>query len=187
MGPIQVWADDGNQWDELKSWVELPKGYIPVIIVKDAKIHDEKVDIMEDAINSKHTKNSRTEFLGWNEGIKEISKLTEKKIPTLHVEYTLKNKESITIYLMEQISPEGYDGFTHLFYDQNGKINKAFIKIYNADELNNRQLESIIRHELGHALGLGHTNVKNDLMNPIINTYFNSISFLDLTALLHIY
>ncbi|MFQ5781784.1 MAG: hypothetical protein ACE5GR_01855 [Nitrosopumilus sp.] len=91
---------------------------------------------------------------------KEIIKSSKVKIPTLHVEHTLNNTESITIYLMEQTGKEGYDGYTDLFYDQNGKIEKAFIKIYNVDEISNRQLESIIRHELGHALELGHTNAK---------------------------
>jgi len=88
---------------------------------------------------------------------------------------------------MDKTSKEGYDGYTNLFYDQNGKIKKAFIKIYNADKLKNSELELIIRPELGHALGLGHTTAKNDLMEPIINTYFNTISLLDLQTLAHIY
>ncbi|MFQ5781785.1 MAG: hypothetical protein ACE5GR_01860 [Nitrosopumilus sp.] len=68
IAPTEVLGDDGGQWDKVSIWKELPNNEIPVIIVKDAKINDEKIDIMEDAINSKYTKNSRTEFLGWNEG-----------------------------------------------------------------------------------------------------------------------
>ena len=88
---------------------------------------------------------------------------------------------------MEKTNSEGYDGYTNLFYDQNGKIQKALVKIYNVDELDDIQLKSIIRHELGHALGLGHTDAKNDLMQSIINMNHNTISLLDLQALARIY
>ena len=135
----------------------------------------------------KKENSGRTLFLGWNEGIKEISKSFGVEVPTLQVQYKLDSTEVIIIYLMDKTSSDGYDGYTNLFYDQNGKIQKVFIRIYNVDELSNKQLKLIIRHELGHALGLGHTNSKNDLMQSIINMNYNAISLLDLLALAHIY
>ncbi|MEE8181103.1 MAG: matrixin family metalloprotease, partial [Nitrosopumilaceae archaeon] len=116
-----------------------------------------------------------------------VSKSFGVEVPTLQVQYKLNSTEAITIHLMDKTSNEGYDGYTNLSYDQNGKIKKAFIRIYNVDELNNVQLKLIIRHELGHALGLGHTNSKNDLMQSIIDMNYNAISLLDLKALAHIY
>ncbi|MFQ5475432.1 MAG: M57 family metalloprotease [Nitrosopumilus sp.] len=185
--PVEVWAEEGGQWNELRVWKEVKDDKIPVLILRDAKVSENQVDVVEDAINSKDVKNSRTQFLGWNEGIKEISKSFGVKVPTLQVQYKLDYKEAITIYLMDKTSNQGYDGYTNLFYDENGKIKKAFVKIYNVDELSKRQLESIIRHELGHALGLGHTDAKNDLMQSIINMNHNLISLLDLQALARIY
>lgn len=186
--PIEIWAEDSEQWNELRRWDNVQENKIPVLIVRDAKVSETQVDIVEDAINSKKVKNSgRQLFLGWNEGIKEISKSFGVKVPTLEIQYKLERTESIIIHLSEKTNSEGYNGYTNLFYDTNGNITKALVTIYNTDELNKIQLESIIRHELGHALGLGHTNVENDLMQPTINMNFNAISLLDLQALADIY
>lgn len=186
--PVEILAEDSEQWSELRHWENIQENKIPVLIVRDAKISETQVDIVEDAINSKKVKNSgRTLFLGWNEGIKEISKSFGVKVPTLEIQYKLESTESIIIHLSDKTNSNGYNGYTNLFYDANGNITKALVTIYNTDELNKTQLESIIRHELGHALGLGHTNVENDLMQPNINMNFNAISLLDLQALAGIY
>ncbi len=185
--PLEVWAEDEGQWNKLSSWNEFKDNKIPVLILRDAKVSEKQVDIVEFVINSKKVNSERTLFLGWNEGINEVSKSFGVKIPTLQVQYKLKSTEAITIYLMDKTSKEGHDGYTNLFYDQNGKIQRAFIIIYNVDELDNIELKLIIRHEIGHALGLGHTNSKNDLMQSIINMNYNAISLLDLLALAHIY
>ena len=185
--PLEVWAEDEGQWSELRAWNEVKDNKIPVLILRDAKVSVKQVDMVEYVINAKEVNSKRTLFLGWNEGIKEVSKSFGVEVPTLQVQYKLNSSEAIIIYLMDKTINEGHDGYTNLFYDQNGKIQKAFIKIYNVDELNNIQLKIIIRHELGHALGLGHTNSKNDLMQSIIDMNYNAISLLDLQALAHIY
>jgi len=185
--PLEVWAEDEGQWSELRAWNEVKDNKIPVLVVRDAKVSEKQVDIVEYVINAKKVNSGRTLFLGWNEGIKEVSESFGVKIPTLQVQYKLNSAEAITIYLMDKPSNKGHDGYTNLFYDQNGEIEKVLIKIYNVDELSSKQLKIIIRHELGHALGLGHTNSKSDLMQSIIDINFNAISWLDLKALAHIY
>ena len=186
--PVEAWAEENYKWDELRAWKQVKDNTIPVLIVRDANVSEKQVDLVEYTINSKETTNSEKKlFQGWNEGIKEISKSFGVTVPNLQVQYKLDISESITIYLMEKTNSEGYDGYTNLFYDQNGKIQKALVKIYNVDELDDIQLKSIIRHELGHALGLGHTDAKNDLMQSIINMNHNTISLLDLQALARIY
>ena len=185
--PMEVWGENSEQWDELRAWKELKDNTIPVQIIRDAKVTEEQVDIVEDAINSKQVKKSRTQFLGWNEGIKEISKSFGVKVPSLEIQYKLENSDAITIYLMDKSNVHGFNGYTNLFYDENGKIQKAFVKIYNVDELNKLELESIVRHELGHALGLGHTTTKKSLMQPIIDMNYNTISLMDLRALMSLY
>ena len=185
---MEAWAEEDYKWDELRAWKQVKDNTIPILIVRDANVSEKQVDLVEYTINSKETTNSEKKlFQGWNEGIKEVSKSFGVTVPNLQVQYKLDISESITIYLMEKTNSEGYDGYTNLFYDQNGKIQKALVKIYNVDELDDIQLKSIIRHELGHALGLGHTDAKNDLMQSIINMNHNTISLLDLQALARIY
>ncbi len=133
--PLEVSAEDKGQWNELRVWKEVKDNKIPVLILRDAKVSEKQVDIVEFVINSKKVNSGRTLFLGWNEGINEVSKSFGVKIPTLQVQYKLKSTEAITIYLMDKTSNEGHDGYTNLFYDQNVKIQRAFIIIYNVDEL----------------------------------------------------
>lgn len=185
--PLEIWAEEDKQWNELRSWKESTDNKIPVLIIRDAKVSETQVDIVEDAINSKEVKNSRTLFLGWNEGIKEISESFGVNVPTLEIQYKLDRTEAITIFLKDKPNQNGYNGYTNLFYDENGKIQRALVTIYNTDELNKIELESIVRHEIGHALGLGHTNVENDLMQEKININYNAISLLDLQALALVY
>jgi len=41
-------------------------------------------------------------------------------------------------------------------------------------------LATIIKHEVGHALGLGHTNFKGDLMSPEVNDQAQNITNCDI-------
>ncbi|MBS3925827.1 MAG: matrixin family metalloprotease [Nitrosarchaeum sp.] len=186
--PIESWAEYNHKWDELAAWKEVKNNEIQVLIIRDAKVSQKHVDIVEDTINSKEVDNSGKKlFQGWNEGIKQISESHGVTIPTLHVQSKLDSQDTIIIYLMDKIDTSGYDGYTNLYYDENGNIEKAFVKIFNVDELNENQLKTIVRHEIGHALGLGHTNEKNDLMQSIIDMRHTAISLLDLQALARIY
>ena len=186
--PIESWAEYNHKWDELAAWKEVKNNEIQVLIIRDANVSQKHVDIVEDTINSKEVNNSGKKlFQGWNEGIKQISESHDVTIPTLHVQSKLDSQDTIIIYLMDKIDTNGYDGYTNLYYDENGNIEKAFVKIFNVDELNENQLKTIVRHEIGHALGLGHTNEKNDLMQSIIDMRHTAISLLDLQALARIY
>ena len=186
--PVDIWADNDERWEESYKWITMKDNTIPVIVVRDSSVNENYVSIVEDSINSKEVKKTgRPLFLGWNEGINEISKALDVEIPTMQIKHTLDSSESITIYLTGKESKEGFDGYTNLYYNANKEIIKAVVTIYNADELNKKEMESIIRHELGHALGLSHTTIENDLMRPNIDTNFNAISLFDLIALAHMY
>jgi hypothetical protein len=60
---------------------------------------------------------------------------------------------------------------------------KTIITIYEVDEYTPNSLKTILRHELGHAFGLGHTTADEELMYPVINQYYPYISPCNILAL----
>ena len=80
----------------------------------------------------------------------------------------------------------GFSGYTRSVLD-NGEILKSYITIYNVDELEASELATILRHEFGHALGLGHSTDPEDLMAPTILTDFPYISECNVDAMVLLY
>ena len=95
-------------------------------------------------------------------------------------------ESSITIELSKFEGPKNMDGFTQ-YEIIDKKINKATVIIYDYDMLKQEQLELVVRHELGHALGLGHTYNSLDLMFPALDSKYSLISMFDLETLSEIY
>ena len=76
-------------------------------------------------------------------------------------------------------------GEAEIYFDQNGFIDYVKIsvsKTSNGTELNQTMLEHIIKHEIGHGLGLGHSQFPHSIMYPIVNEAIKDISRCEIDA-----
>ena len=113
-------------------------------------------------------------FKGWQGALEDAGGMEHHLPEKFNVVESPNGVGDITIVLSSTNEPNGYSGFTKTITD--GKqILKSFITIYNSDKLTNRQMETAIRHEFGHALGLPHANNPSDLMHDTttVNSYIS--------------
>ncbi|MBI1662848.1 MAG: matrixin family metalloprotease [Nitrosopumilus sp.] len=66
-------------------------------------------------------------------------------------------------------------------------VDAVRITIFAVDTLSLTALETVARHEMGHALGLAHSTAPEDLMFPTIETNFPYISDCDIDAIEALY
>jgi hypothetical protein len=83
-------------------------------------------------------------------------------------------------------------GITNIKYDSRGFITNVLVTISTTDSSDNRvssfdssRIEAIAKHEMGHVLGIGHSNFIGDLMSPILTRKTkDNISECDVNAVL---
>lgn len=104
-------------------------------------------------------------YSGWNNALNG----------TLNLVLVEKNGD-IQVTLVNHTSTKKYSAFTTFESSSPAVLSKANITIYEIEEISNHELQMLMRHELGHALGLGHSKESTDLMYPIIPYYTSYIS-----------
>ena len=169
----------GDEWESLLIWNESET--IPVSIVSHFDTEDKKIQIIKQVIESEKKVNQ--EFFGWNGALSSIS----EKINVPVLKLTENTKEAKIIIILSSFDGiHGMNGFT-TYQLTDEKISKAVVTIHNFNKLKQEQLELVVRHELGHALGLGHTSNSFDLMFPMLNSEHALISIFDLEMLSEMY
>lgn len=190
----------GDTIDTFHSWNIPMERTLYIDLVNPTVIDNDKVQIIRDAILSEKTvllddslfhkampDSQSTYFLGWGGALKQASQTPTKfTIPTSFSINESSTNGDIAIILSTLESPDGYSGFTRSIVENN-QILKSTITIYKANQLSSAELETIIRHEFGHAVGLIHSSDPSDLMHPTIETNYPFISNCDVSAITHLY
>ncbi|MEK6931036.1 MAG: matrixin family metalloprotease, partial [Thermoproteota archaeon] len=190
----------GDTIDTFHSWNIPQERTLYIDLVNPNIIDNDKVQIIRDAILSEKTillddslfhkalpGSQSTYFLGWSGALKQASQTPTKfTIPTSFSINEGSTNGDIAIILSTLESPDGYSGFTRSIVENN-QILKSTITIYKADQLSSAELETIIRHEFGHAVGLIHSSDPYDLMHSTIETNYPFISNCDISAITHLY
>ena len=124
-------------------------------------------------------------------GTKDLEKITasafsewENNLNNIHFKNVKENNVAdIEIKFKKGNINKGGDA--EIYFDQNGFIDYVKIsvsKTSNGTELNQTMLEHIIKHEIGHGLGLGHSQFLHSLMYPIVNEIIMEISRCEIDA-----
>ena len=193
----------GDTIDTYLSW-RLVEGATLVVNILDAdKFDDEVIETIKKTIlsdqvleidNSLLHKGPKgttsTMYVGWQGAMAEAAKTeTSLYIPVkFEVIESEKGEGDIIIELTTQRNADGFSGWTNSIADASqNQILKSRITIFAVDTMPPAALETILRHELGHALGLAHSTATEDLMYPTIETNFPYISECDIDAIERLY
>jgi hypothetical protein len=190
----------GDTIDTWKSW-RLVDSTLHVNILKSPRVTDHQLEVIKNAITSQKTEEfddslvhkgpkgtKSTYYVGWVGALKEAAKEeTKYNIPT-NFEFVGTNggEGDIIITLSNIKDSDGYTGYTKSITEDT-EILKSFITIYDISNLSDDQLETIVRHEFGHSLGLGHSTATEDLMAPTIDMTIPYITDCNIDAIVNLY
>ncbi len=161
-------------------------------VVSSPEVTDERMNWINDVIFNNDTiqVHNQTYYVGWSGALYEAEKRgTVYPIPIhLHKMTTSNGSGNILIRMSNLSNTDGYIAFTKSITDSsNHQILKSEITIYEVDKLTKTEFSNILRHELGHAFGLVHSNDPNDLMYDEISRGDRYISQCDINALEQLY
>jgi predicted Zn-dependent protease len=122
---------------------------------------------------------------------KDLERITESAFSTwknnlynIHFK-NVKDNDVVDINIKFKKGNVNQGGQAEIYFDQNGFIDYVEIlvsKTSNGTELNQSMVEHIIKHEIGHALGLGHSQFPHSLMYPIVGEIITKISKCEIDA-----
>lgn len=130
-------------------------------------------DNLNDGVLTFHTNNN--EIFKMNNVVKKSFDQWTLKLDNLKF-LEVKDASSADVLISFEHKDEQTVGQTTNVLDDEGFIKKVKVRIsvnFNEEQIEEDTLNLVLKHEIGHVLGLGHSNF-HDLMNPIVN-YQNKV------------
>jgi len=160
-------------------------------VVRNVILSEDVLEKYDSFLDKLPTGSKSIYYEGWANALQEAS---SKKDTTFYIPINYDIIESkdgegdITIEFSSLTNGDGYAGFTESIADSTqNQILKSHIVIYDVDDLNSIQFETIFRHEFGHALGLAHATYPKDLMYPVVLATYPYISECNIDAIISLY
>lgn len=135
-------------------------------------------------------KSTKTYYLGWQNALETAAtQETTRHIPQkFQIISSEKGEGDITITFSSLQNGDGKLGSTKILVDSfRNEILKAHITVYQINEISDQTVEAVIRHELGHAIGLPHAMSSRDLMNSSFSVENAYISECDINGIVTLY
>ena len=157
-------------------------------VIEDTILSDDVTSLDDSLIHKGPPGHASTYFVGWRGALDKASETeTKYTVPTrFRIIESNDDIGDIVITLSTAKDQDGYSGFTKSTVEGN-QILKSQIIIYDVDRLSDDMLAAIVRHEFGHAIGLGHSTAPEDLMAQDISMQFPYISECDVSAIVQLY
>jgi len=187
--------------DTAMPW-RLPEGGVLHVSILNANEFPEAAEIVKKALSSEevikikgylHRTDSKetttTFYSGWTGALKAASfEKTSLYIPINFniVEFGNENA-NIIIDLTPFKSENVYSANTNIVNGKYNQLLKAYITIYEVDQLSLNYIRMITTHEMGHALGLAHSTDPNDIMFSTLQANHSFLSECNVKAIVELY
>jgi matrixin len=109
----------------------------------------------------------------------------EKNLNNIQFKNIKNNNDADIEIKLENENTDQEGGKAVIYFDKRGFIENVEISVSkssNGLKLNRTIVEHITKHEIGHALGLGHSQFPNSLMSPTVNETVKQISACEIDA-----
>ena len=154
-------------------------------------IESEEVIEVDNSLLHKGPKGTKSiMYEGWKGAMNEASKTQTKNYIPVDFDIVKSNngEGDIVIELTNKVNGDGFSGWTNIIADESqNQILKAKITVFGLDKISIQDVKTIVRHEMGHAMGLVHSTDPDDLMFPTIETNFPYISECAVDSIISLY